>query len=212
MEIIRAWSTFETKGIDEERGIIEGIASTPTTDRMGDIVEPKGAQFKLPLPLLWQHNAREPLGHVISAKVTDAGIAIRAQIVRGVLPEIDRAWTLIKAGLVRGLSIGFRATEEPEPIKGTWGLKFTKWEWLELSAVTIPANADALRHLLRQRGRPGRSGSSRRAVQLDAGARVLRRGFVRLGSGAARDGAGHGRARTSGGVLPTRAGGHRGGR
>lgn len=142
MEIIRAWSTFETKGIDEERGIIEGIASTPTTDRMGDIVEPKGAQFKLPLPLLWQHQAGEPIGHVIEAKVTEAGIYIKAQIARNVLPEIDRAWTLIKNGLVRGLSIGFKPMEA-EDIKGTWGQRFLKWDWLELSAVTIPANADA---------------------------------------------------------------------
>ena len=44
----RAYSTFEVKAVDDDAGIIEGIASTPTTDRMGDIVEPKGAQFKLP--------------------------------------------------------------------------------------------------------------------------------------------------------------------
>jgi phage head maturation protease len=69
--------------------------------------------------------------------VTDAGIAIKAKILRGVLPEIDRAWALIKAGLVRGLSIGFRSIEDSD-IKGTWGRRFTKWEWLELSAVTIP--------------------------------------------------------------------------
>lgn len=142
MTMIRGYSTFEVKAVDDDAGIIEGIASTPSTDRMGDVVEPKGAQFKLPLPLLWQHNAREPLGNVISAKVTDAGIWIRAQIVRGVLPEIDRVWTLIKAGLVRGLSIGFRSIEEQD-IKGTWGMRFVKWEWLELSAVTIPANSDA---------------------------------------------------------------------
>lgn len=142
MNLIRAYSLLDVKAVDEEQGIIEGIASTPTTDRMGDVVEPKGAQFKLPLPLLWQHNAREPLGHVLSAKVTDAGIAIRAKIERGVLPEIDRAWALIKSGLVRGLSIGFRSIEDSD-IKGTWGRRFTKWEWLELSAVTIPANSDA---------------------------------------------------------------------
>ena len=138
----RAYSLLEIKAVDDASGIIEGIASTPTTDRMGDIVEPKGALFNLPLPLLWQHNAREPLGHVLSAKVTDAGIAIKAKIERGVLPEIDRAWTLIKAGLVRGLSIGFREIEGSD-IKGTWGRRFTKWEWLELSAVTIPANSEA---------------------------------------------------------------------
>ncbi|MCC6489163.1 MAG: phage major capsid protein [Candidatus Hydrogenedentes bacterium] len=140
--MIRAYSLFEIKAVNDEEGVIEGIASTPTTDRMGDIVEPKGAEFKLPLPLLWQHSARDPLGHVISAKVTDAGIAIKAKILRGVLPEIDRAWALIKAGLVRGLSIGFRSIEDSD-IKGTWGRRFTKWEWLELSAVTIPANSEA---------------------------------------------------------------------
>lgn len=142
MTLIRGYSQFEIKAVDDSTGILEGIASTPSTDRMGDIVEPKGAQFKLPLPLLWQHNAREPLGHVLSAKITDAGIWIKAQISLGVLPEIDRAWTLIKAGLVRGLSIGFRSIEEQD-IKGTWGMRFVKWEWLELSAVTIPANSDA---------------------------------------------------------------------
>lgn len=142
MTLQRAYSLFEIKAIDDAQGVIEGIASTPTTDRMGDIVEPKGAEFKLPLPLLWQHNAREPLGHVLTAKATDAGIAIKAKIMLGVLPEIDRAWALIKAGLVRGLSIGFRGIETQD-IKGTWGQRFVKWEWLELSAVTIPANSEA---------------------------------------------------------------------
>ncbi len=54
----RAYSLFTVKSIDEEQRIIEGIATTPSTDRMGDIVEPEGAQFKLPIPLLWQHNSR----------------------------------------------------------------------------------------------------------------------------------------------------------
>lgn len=139
----RAYSLLTIKGIDDEQRIITGMASTPTADRMGDVVEPKGAQFKLPLPLLWQHNSSQPIGHVTAAKITDAGIEIVAQIAKGVLPMIDDAWALIKSGLVRGLSIGFKATEDPEPIKGTYGYKFGAWEWLELSAVTIPANAEA---------------------------------------------------------------------
>lgn len=142
MTMKRAYCLLTLKAVDEEQGIIEGLATTPTTDRMGDIVEPKGAQFKLPIPLLWQHKSGEPIGHVIEAKVTEAGIYIKAQIARNVLPEIDRAWTLIKAGLVRGLSIGFSPLEA-EDIKGTWGQRFLKWDWLELSAVTIPANAEA---------------------------------------------------------------------
>jgi len=173
MDLHRAYSVLEVKAVDDEQGIIEGIATTPTTDRMGDVVEPKGAQFALPLPLLWQHNSREPLGHVLSAKVTEAGIAIRAKIERGVLPEIDRAWTLIKAGLVRGLSIGFREIEGAD-IKGSWGRRFTKWEWLELSAVTIPANSEATIQTIksidteqRSAAAPGTGAASQRIVRIN---------------------------------------------
>ncbi len=56
--------------------------------------------------------------------------------------RLDVARAEMKAGLVRGLSIGF-SNLESEPIKGTYGLRFTKWDWMELSAVTIPANAEA---------------------------------------------------------------------
>ena len=143
----RAYSLLEIKSVDNERRILEGIATTPEVDRMGDIIEPKGAKFKLPIPLLWQHNSREPIGHVTKAKVTDKGIEIVAEIAKGVLPRIDEAWALIKSGLVRGLSIGFRPLEngmEPLNPKEPWGAqKFIGWEWLELSAVTIPANASA---------------------------------------------------------------------
>ncbi|HXV28716.1 MAG TPA: phage major capsid protein, partial [Sinorhizobium sp.] len=51
----------------------------------------------------------------------------------------------IKAGLVRGLSIGFKPIEyEPlDPKDPFGGLRFSAWNWYELSLVTIPANADA---------------------------------------------------------------------
>ena len=144
----RAYSTFEIKSIDEEQRIIEGIASTPETDRMGDIVEPMGAKFKLPMPLLWQHRSDQPVGHVEFAEPNDKGIPFRARIAKvadaGILrDEVDRAWQAVKAKLVRGVSIGFRALEDPEPIKGTFGVRFTSWEWMELSLVTIPANVSA---------------------------------------------------------------------
>ena len=145
----RAYSVLNVKSVDPELRVIEGIASTPSTDRMGDIVEPMGAEFKLPLPLLWQHDAEQPIGQVLSATATQDGISIRAQIAKGVLPKIDEAWALIKSGLVRGLSIGFQPLEWSD-IKGSYGQRFTKWSWLELSAVTIPANADASISVIKQ--------------------------------------------------------------
>lgn len=138
----RAYSTLEIKALDEEAGTITGIASTPSTDRMDDIVLPEGASYKMPIPLLWQHNHGDPIGEVIEATVTPKGIEIVARVALGVTDEIDRYWKLMKSGLVRGLSIGFRGLET-EQIEGTWGVRFKKWEWLELSAVTIPANAEA---------------------------------------------------------------------
>jgi HK97 family phage major capsid protein/HK97 family phage prohead protease len=114
------------------------------------VVEPKGAKFNLPLPFLWQHQSGQPIGHVIAAKVTAAGIEIRAQLANLTEPgklkdRLDEAWQTIKAGLVRGLSIGFSPIEyEPLDPKRPWDAqRFMTWEWLELSAVTIAANADA---------------------------------------------------------------------
>lgn len=138
----RAYSTFVVKEIDDEKRIITGIASTPSTDRHGDIVEPAGAVYTLPIPLLWQHDHHDPIGWVTAAKVTKKGIEIVAEIARDVTDDIENKWKKIKSGLVRGLSIGFRGLDIEE-IPHSWGVIFQKWEWLELSAVTIPANMDA---------------------------------------------------------------------
>lgn len=143
----RAYALLEVKSLDEEKRIIEGIATTPTVDRAGDIVEPDGAEFKLPIPLLWQHRSDQPIGHVVAAKVSKQGIRVRAQLARideeGPLKNrLDEAWQSIKSGLVRGLSIGFKGTEV-EQMDDSFGIRFLKWVWLELSAVTIPANQDA---------------------------------------------------------------------
>lgn len=143
----RAYSLLEIKSIDEDARIIEGIATTPTTDRTGDIVEPKGAEFTLPVPFLWQHDSKQPVGHITYAQVTAAGINVKAQFAKIAEPgrlkdRLDEAWQSVKLKLVRGLSIGFSPLES-EPIKGTSGIRFLKWNWLELSAVTIPANQDA---------------------------------------------------------------------
>jgi HK97 family phage major capsid protein/HK97 family phage prohead protease len=143
----RAYALLTVKSVDLEQRVIEGIASTPETDRVGDIMIPTGAQFKLPMPLLWQHDQHQPIGEVIAAHVTSSGIHIKARIAQiteaGRLKDrIDEAWQAIRFKLVRGLSIGFRPVEA-QPIKGTFGSRISKWLWFETSAVTIPANQTA---------------------------------------------------------------------
>lgn len=141
----RAYSTLTVKSFDEDKRVLSGIATTPGVDRMGDIVEPKGAEYKLPIPFLWQHDASAPIGHVTKATPGKDGIEVEVQLVRtdepGTLKDrLDEAWQSIRLGLVRGLSIGFSGKEVT---RTETGLRFLKWSWLELSAVTIPANADA---------------------------------------------------------------------
>ena len=147
MSMKRAYAVIEVKAMTEDgKRRFSGLATTPSVDRMGDIVEPKGAEFKLPIPLLWQHDSRQPIGWVTAAKVTDKGIEIEGDVAMveegGKLKErLDEAWQMLKAKLVRGLSIGFQAMESTR-IEGTFSYRYVKWQWLELSAVTIPANAD----------------------------------------------------------------------
>ncbi len=143
----RAYSQLVIKAIDEEKRQITGIATTPTTDSYGDIVEPEGAVFELPIPFLWQHNSQQPIGNVTQASVTAEGIKVLVQLastdVVGALKDrLDEAWLSIKLNLVRGLSIGFSPIEY-SIIEETYAYRFMKWAWRELSAVTIPANQDA---------------------------------------------------------------------
>lgn len=142
-----AYSLLTVKSFDDDARVIEGVATTPSPDRLGDIVDSEGAQYKLPIPLLWQHDPRQPIGHVVAAKVAKDGITITARLAKlsdpGVLQErLDMAWQSLKIGLVCGLSIGFSPIESAR-IKDTYSEHFLKWDWLELSCVTIPANAEA---------------------------------------------------------------------
>lgn len=147
----KAWAKFdiEEKGIQETdtHYIFKGIATTPTPDRMADIVEPMGAEFELPLPFLYQHDSDRPIGNVTQAKPNKSGIPVTFQIPKvsepGTLKDrIDQAIQEIKYLLVKGLSIGF-APIEYSYMEDTGGYRFIKWLWLELSAVTIPANGEA---------------------------------------------------------------------
>jgi HK97 family phage major capsid protein/HK97 family phage prohead protease len=142
----KMYSVVDIKQVDEDLRILRGVATTPTPDRMGDIVEPLGVKFKNPLPLLWQHNAREPVGHAKLGKPTEDGISFEAKIPKISQPgrlkdRLDEVWQSLRAGLVRGVSIGFKALEMSFLKDG--GIHFLETELLELSLVTIPANSGA---------------------------------------------------------------------
>lgn len=171
----RAYSTIEIKAIEESGGkrLFRGIATTPSPDRMGDIVEPEGAEFQLPIPLCWMHNSQDPVGWVQKAKVTKDGIEIEGEIAMIEEPaslkdRLDTAWAMLKGKLVRGLSIGFKPLEEAR-IGDTFSYRYLRWLWLELSPVVIPANGDCSITAIKSLDRAQRAASGhalRKAVQL----------------------------------------------
>jgi uncharacterized protein len=145
----RAYSLINVKEVTEEDGfhVIKGVATTPQTDRMGDVVEPLGATFARSIPLLWQHQADKPVGHAELGKPTKSGIPFTARIPivkeAGALKDrIDEAVQSIKYRLVAAVSIGFRVVNDAIERIDT-GFRFLETEIMELSLVTIPANAEA---------------------------------------------------------------------
>lgn len=146
-----ACATFDIRNVKEagagRKRTFTGIASAITVDRMNDVVVPRGVKFKLPLPLLWQHSRKEPIGWVHAARISDTSIEVDCEVHdekdAGELKNfLDKCWQELRAGLVRGLSIGFNPLEWSF-IPGTDGIEYRSWEWIELSPVVIPAHADA---------------------------------------------------------------------
>lgn len=183
----RMYSVLTVKSVEDDERIIRGVATTPNPDRVGDIVEPLGVQFKNPMPLLHQHDHDKPVGTVTFDAPTKDGITFEARLpkiddVGPLRDRIETAWGELKAGLVRAVSIGFRSIEHAWLDGG--GIRFIKSEVLELSLVSVPANADAVistiksidRNLLAATGkeqtdadrpkRPGVSGKSTHSVSL----------------------------------------------
>lgn len=143
----RAYSVLHVKSVQEEERVIRGIATTPNTDRMGDIVEPLGCQFKNPLPCLWQHDNAQPIGTVTFETPMRSGIKFEVKLPKvtepGLLKDrVDLAWQSVKYGLVAGASIGFRPLKDGYELMDDGGIKFKAIECLEMSLVTIPANQD----------------------------------------------------------------------
>jgi HK97 family phage prohead protease len=135
---------FRLKATENGSGAFTGMAAVyGNVDLGGDIIE-TGA-FKQTLsqnasyPLLWQHLPGSPIG---LAKLSDtrAGLVIDGQLLLDV-PEAQTAYSLLKAGVVKGLSIGYDAVRDSFDAAGVRHLQELRlWE---VSIVTFPMNENA---------------------------------------------------------------------
>ena len=123
--------------------------TTASIDRHGDIVLPSGADLKAfrknPV-VLWAHDySKPPIGRVTA--LTRAEDRIKADVVFADTQFATEVRGLYAAGFLKAWSIGFlpKAWDVLEDPDGRFsGYKVTQWELLELSAVPIPANREAL--------------------------------------------------------------------
>jgi HK97 family phage prohead protease len=137
---------FEIKATDDDgEGSFEGLASPfgGTPDFYGDVVAP-GAyadslathQRKGTMPLmLWGHDPDQPIGVWKHFYEDGRGLYGKGQLLKGVR-KADEAAILVKAGAVRGLSIGYRVIEAVPDGKTTL---LKKLDLLEVSIVAFPA-------------------------------------------------------------------------
>jgi HK97 family phage prohead protease len=123
-----------------------------------------------PIQLLWQHQWDKPIG-VISALFEDGrGLYMKGKLLMDVA-QAREAYSLLKAGVVRGLSIGYSVKRSRRnPDSGVRELlDLNLWE---ISLVTMPANEAAQVTVVKATGIDAVARQLAKAIDY-AGARLL---------------------------------------
>ena len=125
---------------------IRAVISTSTPDRIGDVVEPLGGDFrnyKTNNIVLASHDRDKVVGTGFPTIVNGRVEALIRFAPAGISQHADTWCGLVKSGTVNAVSIGFNPIEY-ELTRSTGGTRFKKWELLEISLVAVPANAEAV--------------------------------------------------------------------
>ena len=156
MEMIRKLVPVEVKEVGER--VLEMAGSTEDKDRMGDVIKAKGwklKEFKKNPVILWAHNYNEPpIGRATNVWIDKETNKLMFNV-EFADPETyefaDTIFKLYKGGFLHATSVGFiplqweGKDEDDENSRPKFeGNIFTSQELLELSAVPVPANANAL--------------------------------------------------------------------
>lgn len=138
---------FQVKqlGQDDDR-TLRFIGSTEAEDRDGDVLAINGWELdnyrKNPV-FLWAHDySIPPIGKTIKLAVEHGKLMFDVQFPEvGIYPLADTVYELYRKGFLNATSVGFIG-KEGTPI--ATGVRFTRQELLELSAVPVPSNPTAL--------------------------------------------------------------------
>ena len=139
---------FGNKTLNETTGAItiEGYGATWDVDREGDQIDPHAfdkylARFAANPILLFEHGEdptinRRAIGRVIEYRLDDRGFWVKCEVLPSPDTALQDIYEKVAAGVYTTFSIGGIFRYE--------GRRIVEIELLELSAVTIPANANAV--------------------------------------------------------------------
>lgn len=126
---------------------IRFVASTENVARDGWIVVQEGAQLenyrKNPV-FLWMHNYYQlPIGRVSPIAVENKQLVIDVAFDQSdeFAKSVERKY---REGYLSAVSIGWSVEEYERPKNEMDNVRITKWELLDISAVTVPGDPDAL--------------------------------------------------------------------
>lgn len=141
--------SFEIKAVSDD-GLFSGYASVfDNVDSYGDIVR-KGAfvesiseweaKGKMP-PILWNHDPSDPIGVYTKMQEDDKGLFVEGRLLIDDVPRARQTHALMKAGVIDGLSIGYRVKEYLYNVDEEV-TDLIKLSLREVSIVTFPANPE----------------------------------------------------------------------
>ncbi len=140
---------LEIKEIKDEENNrqVTFIASDESVDRDQDVIMSSGWDYKNFVKsgsIIYGHDPREklPVAKPIDVRIANKQLLITAKFAeQGTSDFNDAVYSLVKQGILKGVSVGFQALEHKPNDHG--GRTFSKQELLELSLTPIPANANA---------------------------------------------------------------------
>jgi len=148
-KIQKLFTLAEVKEVNEEERTLIGTASTEVMDRDKEIIKTDGWELdnfrKNPVILLSHEYRQPPIGKALWVKKDKNGLTFKAQFAKTQVAE--EVFQLYKDGFMRAFSVGFIPKEweegNSEDDKGPRRV-YTKQELLEISAVSVPSNPEAL--------------------------------------------------------------------
>jgi HK97 family phage prohead protease len=131
---------------------IKGYASTKDLDRVKDVVLPSAFRetidtfMKNPI-VFFNHNWNEGIAKVTNLSIDENGLWVECEWpAKGTSQLADQVWSMIEQGIYRAFSFGFKilADQDVSQDSSTPADRIiTKLDLLEVSVVTVPANANA---------------------------------------------------------------------